>query len=132
MADYLIYVSFNVPLTEEQQDWAMNELDRTNETDEDTDDDEDPYPYVLCVKRDEHLWIRHDDQGVDLDPLCHRLQNIMKHFDIPGTWGFTWSQDCTAPRINAFGGGACIVSQDEITHMDTGTWLIERGVTPSA
>jgi hypothetical protein len=128
MADYLI----NIPLTEEQQDWAIDELDRTNETDEDTDDDADPYPYVICKKRGDYLWIRHHDQGVDLDPLCHRLQNIMKHFDIPGPWGFTWSQDCTAPRTDAYGGGACIVSQDEITYMDTGTWLIERGVTPSA
>jgi hypothetical protein len=123
MADYFIYCSFNIPLTAEQQDWAIDELDRSNRTDEDTDDDEDTYPYMLCEKRDEYLWIRHSDNGADIDGLCARLQNIMKHFDISGTWGFNWSQDCTVPRTDAYGGGACIVSQDE----KSPTWTQGRG-----
>jgi hypothetical protein len=122
MADYIIYTPFVIPLPVAQQGWAKHELERPDE-----DDGGDPHPGVICEKGD-YLWIRHDDQGANIDALCARLQTIMKHFDVPGTWGFQWSQDCSAPRTDAYAGGACVVSQTEITEMTTGMWLAERGV----
>jgi hypothetical protein len=144
MADYTIRVSFNIRLAYEQLDWAIDELSRHPKDD---DYEHDNIPGVVCEKRyapiDSHatqreteaeqsvqpacLWIRHDE-ATDIDALCARLQTIMRQFDIKDRWGFSWSQDCTAPRLDAYLGGACIISQSEIEQMHTGDWLIARGV----
>jgi hypothetical protein len=151
MADYYYHCSFLIPLTEEaQRDWAIDELYRDN----DDDNENDRYPGVICdesgtapaighdlVKTAEgfkparlagdYLWI-HDDDSLDIHALCVRLQNIMKHFSVEGIWGFAWTRSCSKPRLDAYCGGACIVSQTEITFMDTFGWLAERGITSSA
>jgi hypothetical protein len=140
MANYYNYVSFTVPLAPEQQDWAIKELTR------DPTDDDEMHPGVVCVKSgapahlldgsgliyapalsSEFLWI-HTDEWTGVDALCDRLRNIMRRFDIPGKWGFNWSQGCSSPRVDAYGGGACVVSQTRIESINTGDWLIEHGV----
>jgi hypothetical protein len=143
MADYYTYVSFTITLKPHQQDWAVAELTR------DPTDDEDCYPGVICEKNGapanfdfvttehgtfeapprpgEYLWICHDESA-HLDSLSMRLQNIMRHFAIDGKWGFEWTQDSSKPRLDAYGGGACTISQTEIEWMNTGNWLLEHGV----
>ena len=145
MADYWVYVSFSVPLAADQLDWAIDELYRDPEDD---DDEMDNDPGVICEKRyapsaprdnvtdlgverpvppTAWLWIR-NDESVDIDALCARLQVIMRQFDVKGQWSFTWSQTCSAPRLDADCGGACIVSQVQIEEMSTHDWLIARGI----
>jgi hypothetical protein len=142
MANYYTYVSFIIPLTPEQQDWAIDELYRES--------DADPSPGVRCGESDtssaighdlietpegfqvakmegQYLWISHDESA-NVDALCTRLQNIMKHFNIPGTWGFGWSNDCSKPRTHAYGGGACSITQTQIEMMCIGQWLADHGV----
>ena len=136
MADYSIYVSFLVPLAANQLDWAIEELYR-DPKDDDYELDNDPG--VICEKRyapsgprdnvtdlgverpvppTAWLWIR-NDESVDIDALCARLQTIMRRFDVNGRWGFSWSQDCSAPRVDAYCGGACIISQTQIEEIST-------------
>lgn len=119
MADYYTYCSFNIPLTAAQQDWAIAELSR--------EDDDNLSPGVVCEKRGDHLWIRHDETA-DVDELMERLQAVMKHFDIVGPWGFMWSGDCSRPLIDAYGGGACAITQTDITSVNTHEWLHQHGV----
>jgi hypothetical protein len=145
MADYSIYVSFLVPLAANQLDWAIEELYR-DPKDDDYELDNDPG--VICEKRyapsgprdnvtdlgverpvppTAWLWIR-NDESVDIDALCARLQTIMRRFDVNGRWGFSWSQDCSAPRVDAYCGGACIISQTQIEEISTRDWLVARGI----
>jgi hypothetical protein len=111
-----------IPLTAAQQDWAIAELTRIDE------DDDNPPPGVVCEKQGDHLWISHDETA-DIDCLGERLQTVMKHFDIVGPWGFVWSSDCSAPRTDAYGGGACVITQTDITSVNTHEWLHEHGVS---
>jgi hypothetical protein len=143
MADYFTYLSFTIPLRPDQQDWAIKELMR--------DGDEDDTTGIICGKNGgpadfdllmtpsgameappksgDYIWIMHEDgQGVNVDTMAERLLNIMKHCDVAGAWGFQWSNDCTKPRLDAYGGGACAISQTGIEWMNTADWLIGHGV----
>jgi chromate transport protein ChrA len=52
----------------------------------------------------------------------------MRHFNVAGKWGFNWAQNCSKPRLNAYGGGACMVSQTESEWINTFDWLTQQEV----
>src|SRR5271165_5602776 len=103
MADYYTYVSFTIPLAPDRHAWAIAELIRTEPTDE---NEETEPTCVICEADRDVIWIHDDGGAVNLDELAIRLQSIMRHFNIPGKWGFEWSCDCSKPRTDAYGGGA--------------------------
>jgi len=135
MANYYNFLSFTVPLTPAQQDWAIEELTRAS-TDEDEDESD---AGVVCERSagpthllngretSGFLWITSDECAC-IDQICARLQNIMRHFDIDGKWGFAWAQHCSKPRLDAYGGGACTVSQTESEWINTFQWLDKQGI----
>jgi len=67
------------------------------------------------------LWLHSDGGGVDA--LCAFLQHLLQRFDPTGRVTFEWSNDCSKPRVDAYGGGAAIVTADKIKSMTTGGWL---------
>jgi hypothetical protein len=115
MANYYAYVSFVIPLTADQQDLAIEELEREHDQER---------AGIEVKKANDGVWIQGDD--VDIEELANRLQNIMKHFDIPGRWGFEWSNDCSKPMLEAYGGGACVITQTNIEYLSTSRWLAEH------
>ena len=70
------------------------------------------------------LWIHSQDGGVDA--ICAFLQHLLQKFDPEGAVTFEWSNDCSKPRIDAYGGGAAIVTAEEIQTMSTSAWLREN------
>jgi hypothetical protein len=65
--------------------------------------DDDP-----LLKRD-GLWIRSDDGG-DPDSVLSFVQACAKASLTPeGYWSFVWSFHCNVPRLDGFGGGACVI-----------------------
>ena len=70
------------------------------------------------------LWLHSDNGGVDA--LCAFLQHLLQKFDPNGRVTFEWSHDCSKPRLDAYGGGAAIVTAQEIKTMSTGQWLAEH------
>jgi hypothetical protein len=51
---------------------------------------------------------------------------LLQTFDPGGRVTFEWSHDCSKPRVDAYGGGAAIVTANEIKTMNTGQWLQEH------
>jgi hypothetical protein len=90
MANYYTYVSFIIPLTAEQQHLAIEELEREPEDDEDA-------PGIEVEKDNDGVWIHGND--IFVESLVNRLQNIMKHFDVAGRWGFEWANGCSKPGL---------------------------------
>ena len=67
------------------------------------------------------LWLHSSNGGVDA--VCAFLQHLLKKFDPDGVITFEWSHDCSKPRVDAYGGGAAIVTAKKIKTMSTSQWL---------
>lgn len=67
------------------------------------------------------LWLHSSSGGIDA--VCAFLQHLLERFDPTGHVALEWSNDCSKPRVDAFGGGAAIVTADKIKHFNTGQWL---------
>jgi hypothetical protein len=51
---------------------------------------------------------------------------LLQKFDPEGQVAFEWSEDCSKPRIDAFGGGAAFITAKEIKTMTTADWLRQQ------
>ena len=70
------------------------------------------------------LWLHSDCGGIDA--VCAFIQHLLRKFDPQGCVTFEWSHDCSKPRVDAFGGGAAIITAQEIKTMSTWGWLQEH------
>jgi hypothetical protein len=67
------------------------------------------------------LWLHSSNGGIDA--VCVFIQHLLQRFDPKGRVTFEWSHDCSKPRVDAYGGGAAIITATEIKTMSTGQWL---------
>ncbi len=71
------------------------------------------------------LWI-HTDESASPEVIVPLLQETMKKFDIHEAVGFEWSNSCSKPRLDAYGGGAVVFTKDEASWTNTGRWMEEQ------
>jgi hypothetical protein len=67
------------------------------------------------------IWLHSMNGGIDA--VCLFVQHLLQKFDPEGTIAFEWSNDCSKPRIDAFGGGAAFITASKIISMNTSDWL---------
>ena len=72
------------------------------------------------------LWLHSTYGGVDA--VCAFIQHLLQKFDPKGRVTFEWSHDCSKPRVDAYGGGAAVISAKEIKTMSTADWLNRQSV----
>ena len=70
------------------------------------------------------LWLHSMYGGVDA--VCVFIQHLLRKFDQKGYVTFEWSHDCSKPRVDAYGGGAAVITAQEIKSMSTAAWLNEQ------
>ena len=73
---------------------------------------------------DEGIWFHSTEGGVGA--VSALVQHLLQKFQISGPIGFEWSHDCSQPKVDAFGGGAAVVTATEIKSMTTSNWLAEQ------
>ena len=61
-----------------------------------------------------------------VDAVCAFIQHLLHKFDPKDYVTFEWSHDCCKPRVDAYGGGAALITAKEIKTMSTATWLNEQ------
>lgn len=62
---------------------------------------------------DDHgIWI-HTDESCNPEHVAWFIQAIMIKFNIKEPFIFEWAYTCSKPRLDSFGGGACMVTQEE-------------------
>jgi len=71
------------------------------------------------------VWLHSGDGGIDA--VCAFIQHLLRKFQPAGTVSFEWSNDCSKPRTDAYGGGAAIITARKIISMTTGEWLAKHG-----
>ena len=74
------------------------------------------------------LWLHSDNGGIDA--VCAFVQHLLQRFNLPEAVTFEWSHDCSKPRVDAYGGGAAIVTARKIKTMSTNKWLRKHTPAP--
>jgi hypothetical protein len=135
MADYFTHFSLNVPLpTEAAEKYALDLAEKAFRIHmgEETPDD---FPESLRDVAEDWqfdtdtcdpsngcgLWLHSQHGGVDA--VCAFIQHLLQRFDPAGHATLEWSNDCSKPRVDAFGGGAAVITAERIKHINTGQWL---------
>ena len=120
MADYYAHFSFEIPkLRKSEVEWLKAEIERRSKT-----LDENDFPLFDAEYRleDQALWL-HDSEGCNLDNLALFIQEFIKQFRPKAIFGFEWSNDCSKPRLDAYGGGAVVITNKSIRWVNTSTWV---------
>jgi hypothetical protein len=70
------------------------------------------------------LWLHGEEGGVDA--LCAFVQHLLQKFNPKGRLDVEWSNDCSSPKIDGFGGGAARITATEIKTFSTCEWLRQQ------
>ena len=132
MADYFTNFSFILPLADDaQKEYALN-LAHTASQQRFA---EEPWPADFPTALgdvledwqfeleadDDGLWLHSESGGIDA--VCAFVRHLLEKFNPSGRITFEWSHDCSRPRLDAYGGGAAIITATEIKTMNTADWL---------
>ena len=74
-------------------------------------------------KDNEGICLHADYGGGGPEVACFFIQHLLRKFDPTGGVSFEWSRDCIPAREDAYGGGAAIITAQEIKMMRTREWL---------
>jgi hypothetical protein len=61
--------------------------------------------------------------GGGIDAVCAFIEHLLARFDPAGHATLEWSNDCSKPRVDAFGGGAALITARKVKTLNTGEWL---------
>jgi len=67
------------------------------------------------------IWLNAENGGVDA--ACSFIQHLLQELDPSGRVCLEWSNDCSKPRVGAYGGGAAIITAKNIKSMSTAEWI---------
>ncbi len=133
MADYFTNFSVVLPLTKEQQDYAIQvakQVEQHRLQDQALPTDcpkmlvDELENWVFETEITEHgLWL-HSQYGGQ-DGACVFIQYLLQRFKFVEGVTFEWSHDCSKPRTDAYGGGAALVTADHIQTFTTQQWLLQ-------
>jgi hypothetical protein len=137
MADYFTYFSFAIKLKDaEGHKYGLDLADKVARY----RSNDEPVPEGLPVNlvdvledwwfeveaSDGGLWLHSTNGGIDA--VCAFVQHLLQKFDPEGRVEFQWSHDCSKPRFDAYGGGAAIITAQEVLTMNTSDWLRSHAV----
>ena len=138
MADYFTKFSVVLPLpSEDVQRYALdlaNNASRIHQGDEPAETLPDSIQEVIEDWQFETdaessegkwgLWLHSDYGGIDA--VCVFIQHLVQKFDPEGRVSLEWANDCSKPRLDAFGGGAAFITAKEIKTMNTAEWVRQQ------
>lgn len=84
---------------------------------------EDIYYGTSCrFEAGEHGLYLASDESIDLDATATIVQVTMARFDLAGPFVIEWASTCSALRAGEFGGGALVITKDDIRSMSSSRW----------
>lgn len=69
-------------------------------------------------------WIHTEEYGDPYQVAC-LVKAFFKKFGREEWWVLPWAEYCSKPRVGEFGGGACVVTKDEIKWLNMGDWVVD-------
>lgn len=126
MSDYFTHFSCMLDLGSAEN--AARAMELFNAHTDDDSDEEGFNRFELSIISEDgacHLWIRDDGYG-DPEHVIRFIKLCATEFNLSGLWGFQYSNTCTRPRVNAFGGGAHVLdlaTGETVDWISTDGWL---------
>jgi hypothetical protein len=104
------------------------------ESEEDRQTRETQFPKELEVFLDEwYFEVAEEKSGICIhsndggtDAACQFVQHLLDRFGIIEPVSFEWANTCNKPRLDAYGGGAAVVTATEIKAISTCQWVFKR------
>ena len=137
MADYFTNFSVIVLLPQEGVEWAVRMAEAAAQNDGDALPADFPEALRESVEdwsfeteatanqaEGAGVWLHSDNGGVDA--ACAFIAEMLKLFGPDAYVTLQWSFDCSKPRIDAYGGGAALITAHTIETIGTKRWLDER------
>ncbi len=127
MAGNYVESSFAIEnLTEEEMAWWRKEQEREFPHDVEIEEVEPAMSLDFAVvMEDSQVWF-HGDPSLNVDCAADVIQRFLKEFRPNGSVGFTWSETCSKPRLDEFGGGACFITAENVEWNSANGWLNEK------
>jgi hypothetical protein len=70
------------------------------------------------------IWLHSENGGIDA--VCAYIQHLLQKYGLDDDVSFEWSNDCSKPRTDAYGGGAAVITASKIKTMNTYQWIIKQ------
>jgi hypothetical protein len=140
MASYFTTLFFGVKMTQDQFDW----LERLHNANYRRVNDESPVgntadladALAALAEFDdcslERLEYEEDDQAAifsdceaNVEYVAHLCQEFLIKFEIAKAITFEYANTCSRDRLDAYGGGAFVVTRESVRGMSTGQWINE-------
>lgn len=126
MANY--YVLFSVMLhidTDAELKWCREHIEELKkDRDENDNYDVGDFDYKIELtpgRTGGDIWFHADESG-EPSHVADFVQSYFKHFKKNGTWALEWSNYCDKARLDAYGGGAVVVTATQQRWMNTNQW----------
>lgn len=119
MADYYSQFSFIIPLTPQQTDELLNDLNNKETLKHIFEDPE--YVNLGIAKDNDGLWVASEIDG-NINDAVALLEHAVRRYQLPPI-GFEWGNTCSKPRLDGFGGGAVWTDGETTEFTSTGEWL---------
>lgn len=137
MADYFTQFSFIIPVTPEQGNWltqvhalaaALIDYAEDGEARQNIEGPPDVVSAALGLAEgrdgfrdveveheasEGHVWVGSEDSG-DVDYTADLVQAFLRRFELDLVVAFQWANTCSKPRLDAFGGGAAVISRRNV------------------
>ena len=138
MADYFTSFSLVVPLPDEAaQQYALQLAQIMSDAGQDDNlpehlpqsirEEMENWTFETVPASKPHgIWLHSEFGGIDA--VCAFIQHLLQRFTPDHHVTLEWSNDCSKPRVDAFGGGAALITARKIKSINTGEWL-HREVT---
>jgi hypothetical protein len=84
-------------------------------------------PCGVCAQLEDDqisIWFAYDESG-DVEATVAFIELCMDRFSLEGPVTFEWSNTCSKPRTDAFGGGAVVITKGETFWHNTTNWISE-------
>lgn len=131
MADYFTNFSVVLPLTQEQQDYAVKLFKHASAHQNEGTPPPADFPTDLADETEgwtfeieatpKGLWLNSQYGGQET--ACAFIQHLLQKFEFAPFVSFEWSHDCSKPLTDAYGGGAAFITATGIETFSTSEWL---------
>jgi hypothetical protein len=108
-------------LTKEEHDW----IEETLEERFDIGNDEWLGDYFDHQLYDDYIWF-YSEEACSVDGVMDFVQEFLTKFRPNDVFSMEWADYCSKPRVGEFGGGACVVTKDEIHFIHTNDWVYQK------
>jgi hypothetical protein len=126
MANY--YLGFSAMLLTQNNDeleWCRSKLREYQDSDPGDEDWKGDFSFRVETKEkdgQDGIWFYTEENG-EPSHVADFVQEFLKRFDRPDVWVMEWSNWCEKPRLDAYGGGAVVVTKDGQEWLSTSLWV---------